>query len=154
MTKIIIDDKVWKELTRKLRGLVMKSVEVGVLASKGGNDDHGGITNSELAAIHEFGAPEANIPRRSFLHDTFNDSSNQREQAKLSARLSKNIINGESIDSALDRLGEWGKKKVKKRITGEGVPPPLKPATIARKGSNTALVDTGQLLDAIDYEVK
>lgn len=44
-------------------------VRVGILGKdgKGKHDKKSGLTNAELGAIHEFGAPAKNIPQRSFL---------------------------------------------------------------------------------------
>ncbi len=35
-----------------------------------------------------------------------------------------------------------------------GIDPALKDATIAKKGSSTPLIETGQLINSIDFEVK
>jgi hypothetical protein len=53
-----------------------------------------------------------------------------------------------------DALGQQMVSDVNQTVrSGAGVPPPLKPATIARKGSSRPLVDTGRLLSAITWVV-
>jgi phage gpG-like protein len=148
--------KVWEELLRNAKsGLGGKRVKVGVLASHGGNDRHDDdpITMIELAAIHEFGAPAANIPERSFIRRTI--EKNRSELVAMSAKLAQQILRGKlEPEAVLKILGEWAVAKVRAEITsGDGIPPPLKPATIARKGSSRPLVDTGRLLGAIAYEI-
>jgi hypothetical protein len=141
----------------------LRSVRVGVLESKGGNEPHpvenadgtpgsSTITMVELAAIHEFGSPAANIPERSFLRRTF--AARNPELQVLMGRLAKGIIAGKiGPEQAAHLLGQWSVAQVRKTITSEHIPPPLQPATIARKGSDRPLVDTGRLLGAINYEI-
>ena len=55
----------------------------------------------------------------------------------------------------LELLGAFAAAEVKKTITaGAGVPPPNAPSTIAKKGSDRPLVDTGRLLGAIQWEIE
>lgn len=149
-----LDDKVWQALRRRLEASAKSHVVVGVLANKGGTADHGGVTMVELAAIHEFGAPKAGIPERSFLRSTM--SKQEPALNKLIGRLAHEIVEkGMEVHQALELLGTWGAAAVKKAITtGPGIPPELKPETVARKGSTRPLVNTGRLLDAITYEVR
>jgi phage gpG-like protein len=146
---------VWEELLRNARGgLGGRRVKVGVLASKGGMAKHTDtLTIIELAAIHEFGSPAAGIPERSFIRATLHK--HRSELAALSQKLAGPMIRGKtSPDAVLKILGEWAVAKIRAEITtGDGIPPPLKPRTIARKGSSRPLVDTGRLLGAITYEI-
>lgn len=116
--------------------------------------EQAGLTNAQLAAIHEFGAPKAGIPERSFIRATI-DVNRSTYRAVVIPRLIKAVVEGRSsIHRAFSLLGLKVVADIKNRITtGAGVPPPLKPATIAAKGSDRPLVDTGRLLGAITYEV-
>jgi hypothetical protein len=147
--------KEWDALLARIRSLETMFVKVGILASKGGDarTDDGDLSMIELAAIHEFGSPAAGIPERSFIRRTF--ATKKDELAKLCEKLARAVITGKMpIDQALALVGAWGVAAVKKTVTeGSGVPPPLKKATIARKGSDRPLVDTGRLLGALAYEV-
>lgn len=133
-----------------------KKVRVGIFADKGGSATYEGsdVTIAEVAAIHEYGSPRANIPQRSFLRSTVNG--NKGEIAKLMKRIGKGVFKNKlTLDQGLDLLGIDLVSKVKKRITGNPpIPPPLKPETIARKGSDRPLVDTGQLVNSITYTVE
>lgn len=139
---------------RVLRTLGTSTVKVGVLSSKGGDADRDGISMVELAAIHEFGSPAANIPERSFIRRTF--AAKEREVAAMSSKIGAAIFAGRmDARRGLEILGAWGATEVKKTITsGAGIPPPNAPSTIAKKGSDRPLVDTGRLLGAITWEVK
>lgn len=62
-----------KELAETLKQ--RPSIQVGVFAGKDNRKD--AETNATLAAIHEFGAPEANIPARSMLRVPIKDHANK-----------------------------------------------------------------------------
>lgn len=130
------------------------SVKVGVLGSAAAAARGGGITQAELAVIHEYGAPGAGIPERSFLRRTH--AAKQREWAGLAQQLLVRCAQGRiTVEQALGLIGQKASADVRRTITsGSGVPPPLKAATIRRKGSSRPLVDTGRLLNAISYEVQ
>ncbi len=154
--KVTYNDRVWREMRRALKKIGEGTIRVGVLASKGGNAPHdasGGISLIELAAIHEFGAPAAGIPERSFIRKTF--KLRQRQLTRAIAKLANLAMLGRMPpEKALEILGAWSAGQVRDRIlSGEGIPPPLKPETVRRKGSSRPLVDTGRLLQAITYEV-
>lgn len=153
---VYVDDRVWRSLLGRLNEMSGAKLKVGVLASDGGAEAHtpGSISIIELAAIHEFGSPAAGIPERSFLR------AGMREAAKtwlpeMCRKLVKGVVIGRfTPEQALDMLGAKAAASVKNYITaGAHIPPPLAPATIARKGSDRPLVDTGRLVDAISWEV-
>lgn len=147
MADIIYKDTGWKKILAKAKELSAGPyVKVGVF---------GGGRNAELAVIHEYGAPEANIPERSFIRRTFANSEVVDAKNKMCAGLMKKIVEEDmSVGQALGQLGAFGAAQVKNTIvSGDGVPPPLKEATIARKGSSRPLVDTGQMLNSITWQV-
>lgn len=106
----------------------------------------------EVAAVHEFGAPAAGIPARSFIRATFDEK--RDEIARLQQVLLTKIVKGEmELVPALNAMGAKFAGWCQARIA-EGISPPLAPATIAAKGSSTPLVDTGQLRSAITWKVE
>lgn len=106
-----------------------------------------------IAAVHEYGSPQNNIPERSFIRRTFSEK--EAAHRAFLARVVTQILRGTlTVDRGLGMIGAWGAAEVKKTITaGPHIPPPLSPRTIARKGSDRPLVDTGQLVGAITWEV-
>ncbi len=142
----------------KIHSAVVKAagvgrLRVGVLASKGGNESRGGITMVELAAIHEFGSPDNNIPARSFIRATFlvrRVNALATMQTKLAEKI---VLGGMPARRALGILGAWAASEVKKTFTEIDIPPPLRQATIDAKGSSKPLIDTGRLLGAVTWEV-
>lgn len=142
----------WKNLTAKLKAAEGAHVKIGVLASSGKTAD-GKMSMVELAAVHEYGSPAAHIPERSFIRRTFEN--NRHDVERMTAKLAGQFVEGKiSLARALDQLGAWGAAEVKHTIAkGPHIPPPLKQATIDRKGSDRPLVDTGRLLGSIQHEV-
>lgn len=137
------DDRVW----RKIHSLVRKAHGANVRA---------GIPDGELAEIgliHEFGAPGANIPERSFIRQTFRNR--RSEIIALQAKISAAIMAGK-IDArrAMALLGAWLAGAIKATITSDGQFVPLASATVKAKGSSKALIDTAQMLNAITFEVE
>lgn len=104
----------------------------------------------EVAALHEFGG--GRTPQRSFIRATIDAQRSEIE--RLQQVLGMQVVAGK-IDArqALDMLGQKVAAWCQARIAA-GIAPPLKPATIARKGSSTPLVDTGQLKSAITWRVE
>lgn len=149
------NDKAWRKILGDVQKLAKLRVHVGVLASKGGDaqhDDESGLSLIELTAIHEFGSPAAHIPERAPIRTTFAEK--QEEIGTVCTKAARAMLGGMTPERALTIVGLFTSTEVKKRIThGPHLPPPLKPATIARKGSDRPLVDTGRLVNAITYEV-
>lgn len=149
---VIHKDRGWKRIMKRMRGLDDSAVRIGFFGQEDVGED--GITVVELAAIHEYGAPSAGIPERSFLRRTFREA--KKELNEFCLKLWKRIQAGElDEERALKLLGEWGAAMVKKRVTaGEHIPPPLQQATIDAKGSDRPLVDTGRMINAVTYDVR
>ncbi len=124
-------------------------VQVGVL---GDGRTESGESILEIAAIHEYGAPGAGIPKRSFIR--FTVKQRKADINRVIIRMASQVLTkGLTIDSALNVIGEFTKSAIKQSIVNKLIKQDLKPATIKRKGSSTALVDTGQLLNAITHKV-
>ena len=139
-----------EKLEGKIAEIMGLSVVVGVTAKSNARSDE--LTNADLAMIHEFGSPAHNIPERSFLRKPLINN------AEVVANLAKNAIGkfiaGEiSLETALGYVGEEA-KSISKVAVADGISPALKPATIKRKKSSKPLIDTGQLLNSITYEVR
>lgn len=153
-----LNDRVLRELTEKLRKMKAEDahVKVGVLASQGGSAPvgDGEITLVELAAIHEFGSPAANIPERSFIRGTLREGDVKSGLTRLIGAAARAIVAEKAeVKESLDKIGAWTVAQIKRRIKAH-IEPPLKQKTIDAKGSSTPLIDTGQLINAITWETK
>ncbi len=104
-----------------------------------------------VAAANEFGDPAMNRPPRAFFRDAI--AANGKRWAK---GLGKLIHAGNSTDKALALTGEVVRADIQDSIR-KFATPPLSPNT--RKKSATAgfdkpLIDTGHMLNSVDYEVR
>lgn len=125
-------------------------VKVGIQTGDG-SVDRDGITMAELAMVHEFGSRDGHIPQRSFLRSTV-DENERRYVAAMKKELAKIPSGKATVRGALRQTGERMRSDVIDKIR-RGIPPPNAPSTIARKGSSTPLIDTGQLLQSITVKV-
>lgn len=153
---IVVDDRVMQAIMKIARDLHTSppEVRVGVFAAKGGATvaDESGLSNVEKAAIHEFGAPEANIPERSFLRSTITQHS--ADYAAMITKLAPKMLTGTlTAEQAFNIIGAKIVADVNRKVRVEGVAPPLQPETIARKGSSRALIDTASMIQSVTWVV-
>lgn len=147
---VLIDrDLGWRELFRKVTLGGEAYVKVGIQqdTTRSQEDGQGPVDMVQLGAIHEFGAPKANIPERSFIR-AWHDSARTRISL-LQDRLGRQFIDGKiTMRQLLAKLGAFGQGGIRKFIRNLKEPA-LKASTIRRKGSANPLIDTGQLLGSI-----
>lgn len=125
-------------------------VTVGIQEEDEGLGYEGGMTLGEVAEANEFGTDT--IPARPFLTGW----ADEREAAavkEMAADIRGSIKAGQSPAARLDARAQVFAGEVQARIAS-GIPPENADATIARKGSSTPLVDTGQLRSAIRGKVE
>jgi len=113
-----------------------------------------------VAAVHEFGYPQGNIPARSFFRPTVAEKRVNwgRQFAGAMAGALKGQVR---FADALEQIGGMAAGDVGKTISSV-MSPPLKPATLAARQSrkktpgvsNKPLVDTGQLIQAVTHKVE
>lgn len=102
-----------------------------------------------VAAVQNFGAPSRNIPPRPFFSNMVRRKSNGWPNA-----LAKNLkANGYRVEPTLRLMGEGIKGQLQQSIIDTNSPP-LRPATVKRKGFDKPLIDTAHMLNSADYEVK
>jgi hypothetical protein len=123
-------------------------VRVGVNEAEGSKEYEDGTTILEVALANEYGVP-GRIPAR----PAFRIAGIKLEPiiASLSAQILDQIARGRmTVSKGLDILGMRAKTEIQDTI-GSNLPPPNAPATIARKGSDKTLIDSGQYRASIDY---
>ncbi|MDE2434733.1 MAG: hypothetical protein KGM49_00600 [Sphingomonadales bacterium] len=101
-----------------------------------------------VAAIQNFGAPEAGIPPRPFFSDMVDAKS--PGWGDQFGKVLKAAENDSAL--ALERMGEGIAGQLREAIVDTNSPP-LSPTTIKRKGSDKPLIDTGHMLASVDKEV-
>jgi hypothetical protein len=142
-------DKGEKRFIEKLNQLKRgPHVKVGVLQNTG---THSGdlLTVAEVAAFNEYGTE--NIPERSFIRSAIQE--HRAELIQITGQLYKQMSEGKlSTEDALGRLGLKIQSLIRNKIDSIEEPPNAE-RTIARKGSSKPLIDTGQMRQAINYEI-
>lgn len=124
--------------------------EVGVLGDKG-SVEQDGITIAAIAEIHEFGL---GVPMRSWLRAWVDEPGNQQALNEVMTRLNVQIFTNKlTFEQAARTLGIWVVGQIQTWIRDGNVQPPLSEATIAAKGSDVPLIDTGALRSAISSRV-
>lgn len=107
-----------------------------------------GTQVAQVGYIQEFGAAEAKIPPRPFFRAVINEGK-QTWPSILAAGVEH--YQGD-VKSALALLGEQIVGELSQSVR-DWSSPPNAPATIARKGFNKPLIDTGQMANSFSYEV-
>ncbi len=109
-----------------------------------------GTSTALVAAAHEFGTSQ--VPERSFLRSTFDEQ--QKKYIKMSAKLFKKAVDGKiTAEQIADLIGLEAAADVVDKINAIKTPG-NSAATIARKGEDNPLVDTGHLKQSIRHEVR
>lgn len=159
MTVRVID-KGYAALFQRLRAPAA-AVTVGVHEDVGAKPHPGSIrgrdkrsppkaTIADVATWLEVGTSRA--PRRSFVADWADE--NEERNRDLLRKLGHGLVTGQIKNAAegLRLFGEKAKQSMVRRM-GDGIPPPNASSTIARKGSETPGVDSGEVRKAIDFKV-
>lgn len=123
----------------------LPQVKVGFLAGATYPD---GTSVAEVAAINEFGAPSRGQPPRPFFRLMVAEKRGTWGDAVAA---NWKATNGDA-EKTLDRMGQGIKAQLQDSIRTL-VDPPLAPSTIARKGHDKPLIDTGHMLNSVDYQV-
>jgi len=151
-TKIIDKDNGYKKFMKEMLKFTKKPyVKIGLLSKKN-QRENSELTNAEIAVIHEFGAPMARIPERSFLRSTFDEKN--REWARITSEIVKKVdIRLMSTSEGLSLLGLTAVNDVKSKLR-KGPFVPLSPITIKRRTGNSIkpLIDTAQMINSITFE--
>lgn len=122
-----------------------QEVQVGFLENARYPD---GTLVALVAAVNEYGKPPSQPPRPFFRGMISQHSSEWGPQAA-------NILKSHdyNANATLSDMGELIKGELQQSIV-DLTSPPIKPSTVAAKGSDKPLVDTGVMLRSVDYVVK
>jgi hypothetical protein len=147
---VIVKDRV-DDILAAVRALGAQDVKVGFTETTG-NRGGDGLNNPTLAYIHEYGAPEANIPERPFL--VVGVESALPAVTKVMKDGAKAALTGrDTAKQTLNTVGLVAQGAVQKKIV-DGPFVPNAPGTVQRKGSDRPLIDTGALRQAVSYVIE
>lgn len=101
-----------------------------------------------VAAIHEFGAPRAGIPPRPYFRNMI-----ARKSPEWPDAIGKLLVaNNYDLALTFAQAGEAIAGQLRQSIVDTNSPA-LAESTVRRKGFSKPLVDTGHMLNSVDYEV-
>jgi len=134
-----------KNLAKQLQ--VKKEVQVGIFEDSIRAD---GVPNAEIGFKHEFGSPQEHLPMRSWLRKPIYERGQQLADA-VSASLEQDL----SLPNAYKVLAKEAEHIVEGAFAsgGYGEWKPLSDRTVAKKGNDTILIETGQLKNAVKAKV-
>ncbi|WP_434706666.1 hypothetical protein J3Q07_16415 [Pseudomonas sp. D4-18] len=140
-------DQALKALAKKLQGPTR--VLVGVPKGAGTYED--GLTIATVAAVNNFGSADGLIPERPFLAPAITKGAPQYQ--RLAEVMIPKILSGEmTIRTLFEQMGNLAEGHVKQEITDIRTPPNAE-STIAAKGSDNPLINTGALRQSIRYVI-
>lgn len=122
------------------------TVRVGVLEGATYPD---GKSVAMVAAVNEFGAPSKGIPPR----PAFRNMVAEHQDEWPDAIAQTLVANDYDTKRTLGQVGAAVGGQLRQSIIDTNEPPNA-PATIRAKGSSKPLVDSGHLLQSIDFEVE
>jgi len=137
----------FKLLDMELSYLASHGVRVGILNDTDKNED--GDVILFYAIDNEYG--KGRIPARPFFRTGIKNG-DKKIRERLNTNINK-VINGKMTgEQALNNLGIMVKGMIQDSLRN-GNWKPNAPRTLALKGNKPPLVDSGSMMDAIDYEI-
>lgn len=143
------------KLRENLKHVPHYIVEIGVIDQRSERKETAkfGITNADLMFIHENGSPTRHIPQRPVLQMTIEWARMNLIRPTLTkfyAVLINSNFNYPLAEKELEKMCMRIQSYARKIIySNDGKLAPNAPSTIARKGDNHPLFDTGQLARSI-----
>jgi len=105
-----------------------------------------------IASANEFGTSDGRVPERSFIRSTVDE--NRTKYVKDLTKVVTDAIDGKRIPKkSLERVGARATADIQRKIVALKEPANAS-STIRQKKSSNPLVDTGRLLQSIDWEVR
>lgn len=102
-----------------------------------------------VATIMEFGSPTNKIPPRPYFRNMI-----AKESPTWGEKIGRNLVaNNYDVKVSLGQIGAKIESQLRQSII-ETNSPPLRPATIERKGFDKPLIDTGHMINSIGSEVE
>lgn len=138
-----------ERLEASIRELDRKVVKVGYFETARYPD---GTPVAGVAVVQEFGSVSQGIPLRPTFGPAINGSKQMQRDA-IAAAVRRSVSGSQTVSTGLEQLGGAMVGEIQEAIA-DLTSPPLSPITIARKGNDKPLVDTGLMLQSVTYTVE
>ena len=152
--KITVKKDNFGDLLNILKTLGEKQILVGVIEDKTARRE-GEETNASILYKNTVGSPLERIPPRPLLEPAI--EANKEKIGKQFRKVISNALLGkaENLEKDLAHIGSTGEMVVKKWFDDpQNNWAPNSPYTIRMKGSDSPMIDTGQLRQSIHYAVR
>lgn len=136
-----------KKFQKMLKELAEMEVRVGFQHGEAAEED--GTDICDIAAWNELGT--ANMPSRPFLRKSVDE--NEGEINDFFQSLKADIVKGKSAEKILKEIGIFQKDLIQEKIA-KGNYAPNAESTIKRKGSSVPLIDSGKMLQSVNYVIR
>lgn len=142
-----------EKLVKTVKSLVATDVKVGYFADQGMHPE-AHMTYPELMYLQEvtgIRTRNGKVHRRLFELTMMIEG--RRLRNNTMAALRKVLISGGNTDSVKELFGKQAKEAIKQNFGNTSLLPSNAPATIARKGKNSPLIETSSLKDKLTYRI-
>lgn len=136
-----------RRFKKMLKELGQLQVRIGY--QRGTEVDEEGVDYCDIAAWNELGTVRS--PSRPFLRKSVDENEAKIKQFLKSQKA--DLVRGVPAEQILKEIGIFQKDLIQEKIT-EGDFAPNAPSTIARKGSEKPLIDTGRLRQSVNYVIQ
>lgn len=151
--KITVDTSGWDKIKKNLLQANKESLNVGFFPeSRYGPENHN-LPVATVAAWMEEGDPEK-YPPRPFIRMGFLPRLKTTEYVPIFQQAIKSVLDGQStFKQAYTKLGPILVKGLQNEIISWDTPP-NSPRTVEAKGFNDPLINTGKMLESVDFKVE
>ena len=142
-----VNKKTGIDIKKMAKNLANMKVQVGFLSSAKYED---GKSVAQVAMSNEYGVPQKRQPPRPFMRQALKKSGEWKKTFDF--MIKKDFVRGGDFKTSFNTLGLVVKGDIKTSIK-ELTSPALAQSTIDKKGFSKPLIDTGYMLDSVNYEV-
>lgn len=136
-----------KKFQKMLKELAKLEVRVGVFAQQEESENR--VDLVDVAMFNELGTEH--IPSRPFLRNSVD--ANEGQINSFLQSMKKRLLRSGSAEDVLKKIGVFQKGLIQEEIRkGDFVK--NADATIQKKGSDTPLIDTGRMIQSIQYKIQ
>lgn len=149
MITLKVDKSKWEKLRKELNSLDNVKIKLGWFEGSNYGSENDNLSHAYIAALQEEGSEK--IPPRPFMRVGLKQE--LKTDTKAFAMMIQSVASGKSALSAAKTASPAFVAMLKK-IMSEWSSPPNAPRTVADKGFNNPLIDTGELRDSIQVKVE
>lgn len=148
MAGVIDRDLGFNRIMRDLEKLDGMEVVAGMLRDSGKASN--GASYVDIATWNEYGTRR--IPSRPFIR--ISADTNRQAWAKMAQQCVNGVIDGDSPTEAAQVIGHRMVEDIRKVIGDKSKLAPNAPSTIAKKGRNEPLVDSGEMRRRVNFRIE